>query len=456
MKYMHLFKMACTNRLSQWQYLLFGLLLGVAGDVSAQEARSEYLIPMESNTYLTKQGAVANANANRRQVKGDKSFARVGREGLVFNIDTISVGSTFFYLKEASSPQLEILVKGSATLGVTCGSKTHSVKVDSKDDWKRIKVGRFDIPNAGYVRVDFKCTSPHPGSFVMVKKLFVSNISQEPLFIAEGFSSHFGRRGPSVHLNYRLPNKENVEWFYNEVTVPAEGDISGSYYCAQGFDGGYFGFQHNSETERRVLFSIWSPFETQDPRNIPEADRIVVLKHGNDVHVGEFGNEGSGGQTFLRYNWKAGNTYRFLLHVKPVADDKTIYTAYFYAPEENKWMLIASMSRPRTSVWVRGSYSFVENFSPNQGHVSRSAYFGNAWACTDKGVWMPITRARFSNDDTGNRGIRVDYLGGVADEHRFFLKMGGFFGNGSSAERSLEITNRGAGPYVDLKKLPNK
>jgi hypothetical protein len=60
-----------------------------------------------------------------------------------------------------------------------------------------------------------------------------------------------------------------------------------------------------------------------------------LLKKGKDVHTGEFGNEGSGGQSYLKYNWKAGNTYRFLLKGEPVANNYTNYTAYFFATEIN-------------------------------------------------------------------------------------------------------------------------
>jgi hypothetical protein len=45
-------------------------------------------------------------------------------------------------------------------------------------------------------------------------------------------------------------------------------------------------------------------------------------------------------------NGEAGVTYQFLLHGQPQSDNSTIYTAYFFAPEENNWMLIASFKRP--------------------------------------------------------------------------------------------------------------
>ncbi len=70
----------------------------------------------------------------------------------------------------------------------------------------------------------------------------------------EGNFFHWGRRGPSVHLNYPLPAGFDASWFYNEVTVPPGQDIQGSYFMACGFAQGYFGMQVNSPTERHILF----------------------------------------------------------------------------------------------------------------------------------------------------------------------------------------------------------
>ena len=86
---------------------------------------------------------------------------------------------------------------------------------------------------------------------------------------------------------------------------------------ANGFKEGYFGIQVNSDKERRILFSIWSPFTTDDPKSIPDSLKIVLLNKGKNVYTGEFGNEGSGGQSYLRFNWKADVTYKFLTQIKP-------------------------------------------------------------------------------------------------------------------------------------------
>ena len=74
--------------------------------------------------------------------------------------------------------------------------------------------------------------------------------------------------------------------------MPAGGDVIGSYFMADGFAHGYFGMQVNSEKERRILFSVWSPYNTQNPDEIPQDQRIELLKKGDGVHTGKFGNEG--------------------------------------------------------------------------------------------------------------------------------------------------------------------
>ena len=237
---------------------------------------------------------------------------------------------------------------------------------------------------------------------------------------------YWGRRGPSVHLNYSLPEGIHAEWFYNEVFVPSGQDILGSYFMADGFSQGYFGMQVNSPTERHILFSVWSPFHTDDPSKIPDSQKIVLVAKGDGVHAGEFGNEGSGGQSYLNFPWKAGTSYRFLLHAQPLEQNATQFTAWFFAPEEGKWRLIASFRRPQTNSWLTGLHSFLENFDPEQGDKTRLVLFDHQWIRTDDGKWVPLTKARFTGDNTARKGYRMDYAGGIKG-NAFFLQNCGFF-----------------------------
>jgi hypothetical protein len=102
---------------------------------------------------------------------------------------------------------------------------------------------------------------------------------------------------PFLPFRIYLPTNEDISYFYNEVTIPKGEDKIGSYFMANGFGEGYFGMQVNSENERRILFSVWSPFKTDNPKEIPDDHKITLNKVGQQVKTGEFGNEGSGGQS---------------------------------------------------------------------------------------------------------------------------------------------------------------
>jgi hypothetical protein len=269
----------------------------------------------------------------------------------------------------------------------------------------------------------------------------------------DGNFFYWGRRGPSVHLGYTVPDGVNAEWFYNEVTVPKGNDILGSYFMACGFGEGYFGMQVNSPAERHILFSVWSPFNTDDPKSIPDDQKIIMLKKGEKVHTGEFGNEGAGGQSYLNYLWKAGNTYKFLVHAKPDGKGRTEYTAYFYAPEFGKWQLIASFSRPKTSTYLKHLHSFLENFDPEQGIYTREVHFNNEWIYDNTGKWIELTKARFTADNTAVKGYRMDYAGGIKDGS-FYLKNCGFVNQYTPRNIFFERPIGGKRPEVDLNNLP--
>lgn len=67
-----------------------------------------------------------------------------------------------------------------------------------------------------------------------------------------------------MSLVYKSAAKE-IDYFYSELRVPKGLDTEGSYFMANGFNVGYFGMQVNSPTERRFLFSVWSPYSTDNP-----------------------------------------------------------------------------------------------------------------------------------------------------------------------------------------------
>lgn len=368
--------------------------------------------------------------------------------------------TVYFKVSKPGSVQISIneaiAIQGKSVLEFGINNVFKKIKFNETQKTP-IAIGEWKIKDTGYIALTIKGISKTKTNFPSISKLTIngSAIQGKTAFVPnnEGNFFHWGRRGPSVHLNYQLPEKINAEWYYNEITVPVGQDIIGSYYMANGFGEGYFGIQVNSEKERRILFSVWSPFETDNPKSIPESHKIKMLKKGTEVKTGEFGNEGSGGQSYLKYNWKAGNTYKFLLRGTPQNNNTTTYTAYFFAPELDKWLLIASFNRPQTNTYLKRFHSFLENFIPAQGDKSRKVLFNNQWYCDDKGNWFEIDSARFTTDNTGNKGYRMDYSGGL-DKDSFYLKDGGFFNNYTKTHTIFKKPLGNNKPTIDFNTLP--
>jgi hypothetical protein len=237
------------------------------------------------------------------------------------------------------------------------------------------------------------------------------------------FNLKLRRNAASVHLSYQNPKGVNVAAFYCEVTGIEE--PVATYYEACGWNRGYFGMQVNSPTERRIIFSVWdSGGEAVDRKKVSDENRTKLIAKGEGVVSGDFGNEGTGGHSHLVYPWKTGEKQRFLVTAQVVDATHTIYTGYWFHPEQKEWMLISSWNAPKTGEWLRGLYSFSENFGGGNGQLRRKALFGNQWVRTDAGQWIEITTASFSHDPTG-KADRLDRFMGV--EHgQFFLANGGF------------------------------
>jgi hypothetical protein len=388
--------------------------------VFAQAA--EVVIPLGGNTYRTKgiTGSVTSA-------------------GLSNWTSTETVFSVFFRINRPGNLVLSLRYKmpaNTSRIAFTCTAGTTvrrfyvSLPPGNRDIETTVFIGELSDCQSGYIRLDMQGIEKQGGNVFATPVAIVADGSaaREISFVQnnDGNMFYWGRRGPSVHLWYSMTGITDAEYFYNEVTVPAGMDTLGSYFMANGFSEGYFGMQVNSATERHVLFSVWSPFATDDPSRIPDDQKIRLLQKGDGVYTGEFGGEGSGGQSYLVYPWKAGVGYRFLTRVRPADGGYSEYTAWFYPPEEGRWRLIAQFSRPATRTYYTGAYSFVENFNPETGHITRKVYFNNQWFRTVDGIWHEVQKATFTADDTGRKRFRLDYTGG-ADTAGFFLQNCGFF-----------------------------
>lgn len=362
---------------------------------------------------------------------------------------------TYFYVEKPGYISLALNAKvnsAESEIKFSFGNDLKSIKLSNTED-KVINIGNFKIEKQGYQFIDLQGVEKRGETYAEIKEFLVEfNPSYNTInYIADDF--YFGRRGPSTHLLFQTPPEiEDIEWFYNEIEIDENQDAIGSYFMACGFSGGYFGIQVNSETERRILFSIWSNYKTDDPKSIPEEYRIKLLSRGDGVTTGEFGDEGSGGQSYKVFPWKINTRYKFIISAKPTENESTIYTAYFYDPEQGVWNLIASFLKPKTHSYLTRLYSFLENFIPETGIISRQGGFYNQWIRDSKGKWHEITEAQFSADATAKKGSRLDYSGGIKN-NGFYLKNCGFSNDHLKIGTLLNRPQNGTSPFVDINEL---
>ena len=336
----------------------------------------------------------------------------------------------------------------------------HTAQLQKDDNFADF--GEWNVRESGYIKIDISSASDSDfgRDFPCADALLISGSAADGArgFVKSNDETNFywTRRGPSVHCSYDISNaNDDVEWFYNEVTVESGDDPIGTYAMAIGFNGGYFGIQVNSETERRILFSIWSPYVTDDPESIPEDKKTILTAKKAEVHAGQFGGEGSGGQSYLTYNWISGVTYKFLMRIRPVASDKTEkteFTAYFFFPESGKWELFASFVRPDTHTYVAHPHSFLENFSDTNGFLRRKASYTNQWAVTKSGAWLSVDTMSITADATAAAGNREGYAGGE-ENGGFYLCNGGFFNEFTPPKSRFTHAAANTKPEIDLDEL---
>lgn len=410
-------------------------------EVTQQTDQSfDFTIPSKGNSWVT--------NETR------DSHRIITSAGIRNWTDPETVITTYFKTENTGDIQLAVRlsdVEAGSKIKVSLGESIKEMTFDTSGE-QEVSLGQFHIATPGYQTIKITGVEKNGDVYADIDAFLIGGPATEGnvFFIKDDF--YFGRRGPSVHLSYPTPQEKDVVYFYNEIQVPKGEDVIGSYYMANGFMDGYFGIQVNSETERRILFSVWSPFDTQDPNEIPEDQKIILLGKGDGVYSGEFGNEGSGGQSYKVFPWKVDTTYKFLLKGVPAENNSTDYTAYFYAPEKDEWMLIASFRRPQGSRYLKNLYSFLENFDTKTGNISREANYNNQWIYTTDNEWIELTKAKFTADATARKESRMDYAGG-SEGNQFFMKNCGFFNDTTPIDSEFHRTANGVAPEIDFTQL---
>jgi len=221
----------------------------------------------------------------------------------------------------------------------------------------------------------------------------------------------------------------------------------GTYFMACGWNKGYFGVQELGNGKKIILFSVWDSGQN-DPKAVAEEKRTKLVHKDEKTRIGRFGGEGTGGQSFYDYDWKIGETLRFLVSSK-VEGNRTVYSGHFFHSEQKKWIHMVSFSTITGGANLKGYYSFIEDFKRDKVSTTfaRKAEFFNPWIKNIDNDWQPISKANFTAD--ANPVLNID--AGTTNGH-FFLITGGDTNNTLKLRSVIENPNPIKTPPADIPK----
>ncbi|MCL1666728.1 DUF5077 domain-containing protein [Elizabethkingia ursingii] len=408
-------------------------------------------IPMSGNSYITAgnfSGAKIIdmlADPKKQNVYDLKNY------GVVNWKDSTSVISTYIKLQNTGVLNLGIRAKVSnseSKIKLSVNGDTFTKTLKQGSDTINYYFGSVDIKEPGYIKIDLKGISRTDSKFIDFTDLIIGGTAVaagKVNYVAKPSSSgfYFARRGSSLNLSYTKPSG-NQEYMYHEISIPKGYDPIGLYAMSNGFSGGYMGLQVNSETERRVLFSVWNPSNSNG--------KTVIVNVGKDVDGGSFAGEGEGTNCKFKFMWKTDTTYKFITRIRPDGNGNTLFTSWFYAPEIGEWKYIATFRRPQITKYVENAGSFLENFSNSNGYLPAKAYYSNMWFKGATGNWIPATGAKLSLDGIAKNGARLDYQAGF-DNNGYYMKHNGYF-NEYGADTNNFVYPTTPAPSIDVATLP--
>ncbi|GHV27353.1 hypothetical protein FACS1894176_09170 [Bacteroidia bacterium] len=326
-------------------------------------------------------------------------------------------------------------------------------------------LNNLSIPATGYYRYELE-SKTNNGTITINELIFEGIVPSGQSLPSPAPHTTDYLSSPSVHLHYSQSTKtsksNDYDWLYQEVMAPTGFTPTATYWEAIGFTGGYFGMQANTDTERRILFSIWDQVDTdkytKNGLPIPESCRdslVSLVDKAEYTQANGFGNEGTGGQSYVgagRFTtWQDSVPVKFLMNIRrdtivsTVTGKKKpclILTAWYKAYEDEGWRYVASWRRPFASAYFNESGSFIENFGWANGHLPRKGYYYNTFAHENStGKWVHLNKNYGTHTD-GATGQRNDYEHHIAPEDptKFYMLSGGYGGRkGPESYASFQV-----------------
>jgi len=211
-------------------------------------------------------------------------------------------------------------------------------------------------------------------------------------------------RTASVHLNQISPLARPAWWFQRVVPVSL---ASATYFSTNKHSFGYGGIQEVDASTGRVLFSLWDQGgcdQDVDPECNDE-DKAKTVACGTGVDCPEFGGEGTGRKSqYDRKPFEIGTAYYFVTQAVYLGNRRMEYTGYFY--EDSRWRLLSRIqvsTNKSEEWWIKGTNSFVEQWTADETTRNRAALFGPSYfADVDGTNFEQVKNAKFSHGTLEN------------------------------------------------------
>lgn len=150
---------------------------------------------------------------------GDKSGGKVTNNGIENWTNENTIFTTYVRVAKTGTIQAWLNMKvpeGKSEIELSINGRSKKINAEGNDA-KDYYVGEWKIVDTGYIAFQLKGISKTGEVFGDISSLELegSVINDRTAFTKNNEGNFFlwGRRGPSVHLNYVVPENTNVEWF---------------------------------------------------------------------------------------------------------------------------------------------------------------------------------------------------------------------------------------------------
>jgi hypothetical protein len=95
----------------------------------------------------------------------------------------------------------------------------------------------------------------------------------------------------------------------------------------------------------------------------------------------------SNGRSFWEYDWQIRKTYKLMISTAfDSASKLTVYSAYIFLPDENKWKFLICRKHPFLDAFIKTPSSFIRSDKKTEGNI----IIGQVWAQRSNGSWKSL------------------------------------------------------------------